>query len=51
MVKLILYIGILILLCYVLDYLWMKSLQSFKELKEAYIEYKKSKEDLENFLE
>jgi hypothetical protein len=50
MIKLLLYIGILIILCYVLDYFWLKSWQSIRELKEAYKELKKSREDLEDLL-
>jgi hypothetical protein len=51
MVKLIFYIGILIILCYILDYLWLKSLQSFRELKKAYKDFKDAEENLKKFLE
>lgn len=48
MIKLFLYIGILILLCYVLNYFYLKNRQSFKELKKTYIDLKKAREDLYN---
>ena len=49
MIKLLLYIGILIVLCYVLDYFYLKSKERIKELKEAYKNLKKSRQDLEEF--
>jgi hypothetical protein len=51
MIELILDIIILIILCYVLDYFWLKSWQSLRDLKKAYKEYKKSKEYLYNSLQ
>jgi len=50
MLKLLLYIGILIGLCYIIDYFYLKSKEKFKEAIQAYKEFKKSKEDLEEFL-
>ena len=50
MIKLLLYIGILIVLCYVLDFFWLKAIKSIKDLIQAYKDLKKSREDLEKFL-
>jgi len=50
MIKLLFYIGILIGLCYVLDYFWQKWIISLKELKQAYKEVKEARDDLQKFL-
>jgi len=50
MIKLLFYIGILIGLCYVLDYFFQKWIISIKELKGAYIDLKKAEQDLKEFL-
>ena len=46
MIKLLFYIGIIIILCYVIDYLYLKSREAFKELKKAYKDYKEAKQKL-----
>lgn len=50
MVKLLFYIGIFILICYVLDYFYIKSRESFRELKQAYKDLKNAEQDLHNLL-
>jgi len=50
MIKLLLYIAIFIVVCYILDFLWLRAVKSIKDLKEAYKDLKKSQEDLEGFL-
>jgi hypothetical protein len=50
MIKLLLYIGVLIGLCYILDYFWQKWIISLREIKEAYIDLKEAEKDLQEFL-
>lgn len=44
--ELIIYIVILIGFAYALDHFWLKSIQSFRELKDAYKDFKKAEADL-----
>jgi uncharacterized membrane protein YciS (DUF1049 family) len=46
MIKLLFYIGILIGLCYVLDYFYLKSKESIRELRQAYKEFKEAEHKL-----
>jgi hypothetical protein len=48
MIKLFLYIGILIILCYILDYFWIKTKKNIKEIKEAYKDLKDAEDNLHN---
>ena len=50
MIKLFFYIGILIGLCYVMDYFWQKWIISLREVKQAYIDLKKAEQDLKEIL-
>ena len=48
--ELIIYLVIFIVLLYVLDYYWLKSIKAARELRNAYKEYKKSESDIKEVL-
>ena len=50
MIKLLFYIGILILFCYILDYFYLKSKEKILEAGRAYKEMKDAENNLHNLL-
>ena len=48
--ELIIYLVIFIVLLYVMDYYWLKSVKAARELRNAYKEYKKAESDIKEVL-
>jgi hypothetical protein len=50
MIKLLLYVSILVLLFWIMNYFWVKSKESFRDLKKEYNDYKRAYKRLKEFL-